>query len=206
MSCSKLAFHSPEQAQRTAEIIVRQGLRPPGTAPRRLYLCPDCEKWHWTSQAASYDGTPSIVLEPPKVEPPPKPPPSMPEPAGPSVPVDRNGIRLLPPGPTRQAIHFRKLETQATKRCADYRASIAWIKNALRLAASRVLSEGTDEAIVELIVTADMVVGMPSRGRFDDPDVQALLARRADDKRQWVATRVESWPARRSPGKDGSEP
>jgi hypothetical protein len=60
MTCHKLAFHSPEQAERTAAVIQAQGLRSASTAPRRAYLCPHCDLWHWTSSPKSYDGVESV--------------------------------------------------------------------------------------------------------------------------------------------------
>lgn len=49
MACHKLAFRTVDAAERTAEIIGAQNMRPGGTRPQRVYECPDCGQYHFTS-------------------------------------------------------------------------------------------------------------------------------------------------------------
>ena len=181
MSCHKLAFNSPEQAARTAAIVQAQNLRDPSTAPRRVYLCPHCDKWHWTRQVASKDGAPSVpfAVDPlpasPKSEPPPPPPPPVKKLAAVAPKVQRRKET-----PTKQMrVKIERLE-----------GNLSWAKNYLRAPLSRWIRERSDEAALELAVAVDAVIGLPQSGWAQDPEVIALLRGRESDKREWLrATR-----------------
>jgi hypothetical protein len=134
MACHKLAFSTPESAQRTLEIIIRQGLRSPETAPKRLYQCPKCDLWHWTSMEGNSD---SVRVELPVLSPrPPSPKPPAPVAPKPSP---------KPPPPPKKPKGTEHIVAFTAKRDRLHQ-QVAWLRDRMREAEQLILKGRTLDA------------------------------------------------------------
>lgn len=181
MACRKLAFRSPEAAERTMAIMAQQGLAGrEAVAPSRLYLCPKCDLWHWTKQARSHDGAPSVeVVAPARAPTVVAVPPPEPDTIKATKPK-RQAPPVVKPSTSRQQVKIIELEA----RNAALVRLVAAIKDHLRPAAAGLATAPGPDSILDAICAMDAVTSLP-RMALEAP--ARHLAERAVEKRKWLA-------------------
>lgn len=187
MACKKLAFKTPEAAERTRAIMHAQGVTgKKGHSPARLYLCPYCELWHWTAQEESHDGAPSITL-PPLPELPKPPPPTQPakkEEAKPKKDPEE-GFRKT----ARLNEHISKLRETDLRKIAMLEEALQQSKELLRVACAQ-LHAVQDRDSIELAVSVmNAVVALPKQGLHKGSD---FLTDRIEEKLEWFRQQRET--------------